>query len=443
MKTLLSLVAGLFAFSSVAVEIAFETPFGPFRTVVPEFPARDFPITDYGAKPDGKCTAAFAAAMAACEAAGGGRVVVPKGTWLTGAVRFRNGCNLHLAEGAVLAFTDDPADYLPAVHTTWEGVECLNLSPLVYAYGVTNVALTGTGEIRPRMDLWRTWFTRPPAHMYATECLYHWGSTNAVMSARDVTKIPGANVRPHLIQFNRCGNVLLEDIRIRESPFWMIHLYHSENCLVRRLDTYAHGHNNDGVDIDMTRNVLVEDCRFDQGDDGIVLKAGRNQDAWRLNRPTENVVVRNCTFVFAHTLLGIGSELSGGIRNVWMHHCYIRQSYNLLYVKTNRRRGGFVENIYIEDIDTQDVKDAVFGLKTDVLYQWAKFPDYELRPTRIRNINVSNVHAVRADYAVDVTATEAAPAEGLHFRNLRLDVARKEFSRIVHAKDVTIDNAGK
>ena len=228
------------------------------------YPSRDFPITDFGAKPDEKCTAAIAAAMEACEKAGGGRVVVPKGTWLTGAVRFRSDCDLHLDDGAVLEFTDDPADY-PKVHTTWEGVECLNHSPLLFAYEVENVAITGGGLIRPRMDFWRTWFTRPPAHMYATERLYHWCATNAPMASRDLMAIRGSNVRPHLIQFNRCRNVRIEDVRIRESPFWMIHLYHSENCVVRRLDTYAHGHNNDGVDIDMTRNVLVEDCRFDQG----------------------------------------------------------------------------------------------------------------------------------------------------------------------------------
>ena len=270
-----------------------DAPFEMPAIAVPQFAERDFSIADFGAKEGVKSTEAFAKAMATCEAAGGGRVVVPKGTWLTGAVHFRNNCNLHLADGATLEFTDDPADYLPVVHTSWEGVECLNYSPLLYGYGVTNVAITGKGTIAPRMDFWKTWFPRPPEHMKATEMLYHWCSTNAVMSARDLTAIKGSNVRPHLIQFNRCGNVLLDGFRIRESPFWTIHLYHSENCVVRNLDVYAHGHNNDGVDIEMTRNVLVGNCRFDQGDDGIVLKAGRNQDAWRLNRPTENIVVRN------------------------------------------------------------------------------------------------------------------------------------------------------
>ena len=435
-KIRLTFLAGLASFAAWA-GIPFEMPeLKPFA-----YPARTFSIADFGAKPDGtKCTAAIAAAMAACNAAGGGHVVVPAGTWTTGPIHLKSNCDLHLDRDATLAFTDEPADYLPAVHTTWEGVECLNYSPLLYAYGCENVAITGQGLIAPKMDRWRDWFARPPAHMHATECLYHWCSTNAPMASRNVPAIEGSNVRPHLIQMNRTKGVLLDGFRIRESPFWMIHLYHSENCIVRNLSTYAHGHNNDGVDIEMTKNVLVENCEFDQGDDGIVLKAGRNADAWRLNRPTENVVVTNCHFKFAHTLVGIGSELSGGIRNVYVANCSIASSFNLLYVKTNRRRGGFVENIFVEDIDTDSVKSAVFGLATDVLYQWAKFPDYELRYTKVRNINVRNVHARCADWMFNVAADAHEPAVGLHFENVTLDAVRQGFSRIVNARDVTMAN---
>ena len=153
--------------------LAIDAPFGAFEIAETKFPERNFAIVEFGAKADGtKCTEAFAAAMAACETAGGGRVVVPKGTWLTGAVRFRNNCNLHLEEGATLEFTDDPADY-PEVHTTWEGIECYNHSPLLFAYGVTNVAITGKGTIAPRMK--------------ATEHLYYWCSTNAPMARRPGT----------------------------------------------------------------------------------------------------------------------------------------------------------------------------------------------------------------------------------------------------------------
>ena len=402
-------------------------------------PDRDFPVTDYGARPDGtKCTAAFAAAMAACEKAGGGRVVVPDGRWVTGAIRFRSNCTLYLAEGAVLVFTDDPADY-PEVFTTWEGIECYNHSPLLYAFECSNVAITGKGLIAPKMDLWRdVWSYRPPSHMAATEQLYYWCSTNAPVASRRLLALKDSHMRPHLIQFNRCRNVLLDGFRIKESPFWMIHLYHSENCIVRNLETYAHGHNNDGVDVDMTRNVLIEGCRFDQGDDGIVLKAGRNADAWRLNRPTENVVIRNCDLVSSHSLLGIGSELSGGIRNVWMTGCRVSTTFNMLRIKTGRRRGGFVENVWLDHCTAKDVR-SVFNLFTQYCAQWGAFPDFEIRYTRIRNINVSDCTCVRAKTGVLLEGDRHLPASEITIRNVKVGEVTEKMTEIVNCHGVRLD----
>lgn len=413
-------------------------PFGEYGIEVPEFAERDFRVSEFGARADGtKCTEAFAAAMAACEQAGGGRVVVPKGKWLTGAVRFRNNCNLHLEEGATLEFADDPADY-PEVHTTWEGIECYNHSPLLYAYGVTNVAITGKGTIAPRMDFWRTWFARPPEHMKATEHLYYWCSTNAPMETRRLLALDRAHMRPHLIQFNRCGNVLLDGFRIRESPFWMIHLYHSENCVVRNLDTYAHGNNNDGVDVDMTKNVLIENCHFDQGDDGVVLKAGRNADAWRLNRCTENVVVRDCDLVNSHSLLGIGSELSGGVRNVWMTRCTVADTYSMLRIKTGPRRGGFVENVWMDNCRGKRTI-RVFNIFTKYCAQWGAFPDFELRRTRIRNINISDCEAELAGYGLQLNGDRLLPASEIRVRNIRIGRVVGKLSDVNDCTDVSID----
>lgn len=422
-----------------AVRVPYPAHMLPWLKVTePAIPEARFSIVDFGARPDGtSCTAAFGAAMAAAAAAGGGRVVVPAGVWLTGKIHFRSGCGLHLAPGAVLEFSDDPADYLPSVPTSWEGVECYNYSPLLYGYGVTNVAITGQGLIRPRMDRWREWFGRSSAHRRATELLYHWCATNAPVANRDVTKLAGANVRPHLIQFNRCGNVLLDGFSIRESPFWMIHLLLSDNCIVRNLKTDCHGHNNDGVDIEMTRNVLVENCTFRQGDDGIVIKAGRNQDAWRLSTPTENVIVRDCDFRFAHTLLGVGSELSGGVRNVWMHDCRIGDCYNMFYLKTNRRRGGFVENVCGERLQAGKVKWAGVGIDTDVLYQWADFPDYELRRTAIRNIVLKDSACTEAGWAVRLRGDAHCPPENIRVEGLA--VGRVEHADVVeHCRNVSV-----
>ena len=418
-----------------------EAPFGRFEVAVPEFSVREFSISDFGAKEGLKATDAFAAAMAECEKSGGGRVVVPPGKWLTGAVHFRNNCNLFLAEGATLEFTDDPSDY-PEVFTTWEGVECWNHSPLLYAYGVTNIAITGRGTIAPRMDRWRTWFVRTPGHNAAKERLYYWCSTNAPTGARRFQDLDSARMRPHLIQFNRCGRILLDGFRIRESPFWMIHLYHSEDCVLRNLNTFARGHNNDGVDIDMTKRVLVENCTFDQGDDGIVLKAGRNADGWRLGRCTENVVVRDCNLVNCHSLLGIGSELSGGVRNVWATRCSVSDTFSMLRLKTGPRRGGFVENIYMDHCRGERMI-RVFNIFTKYgshyRSQWGRFPDFELRCTRIRNINISDCVAKYASWGVQLAGDEKMPAETIRVRNVKVGRVFTALAEVENCEDVEIN----
>ena len=425
--------------STLALAVAL--PFAMPQWTAPTFPARDFPIVDYGAKEGVKCTAAFADAVAACSRMGGGRIVVPKGVWTTGAIHLRSNCELHLAEGAVVSFTDDPADYLPAVRSSWEGLECVNYSPLVYAYGCTNVAITGRGELKPVMTRWSVFFKEGKTDIQkARGILYKWGAEDYPVEKRVMPTVSGAIMRPQLIQFNRCRDILIDGVKIRDSPFWTIHLFLSENVIVRNIDSSAHGFNNDGIDIEMTRNVVVENCTFDQGDDGIVLKAGRNRDAWRLGRATENVVVTNCDFRFAHSLVGVGSELSGGVRNFYMANCRIGKTYRIVYFKTNHRRGGTVENVYVRDITAGEVRHSAIALESDVLYQWAEFPDYETRYTVFRNLDVRNMKVESAEWLIDVRADSHAPARGLHFENLHLATARKGVKRIENAEDVEIVN---
>ncbi len=359
---------------------------------------------------------------------GGGRVLVEAGEHLLkGPIHLRSNIELHLDPAARLVFADDPELYKPAVLSTWEGVECKMLSPLIYAYGCTNVAITGSGTIAPKMGFWRKWFGRPPSHRAATRQLYEWCSKQDVPpEERDVTALPGSQVRPHLIQFNRCKNVRLEGFRIRESPFWTIHLYLSEDCIVRGLDVYAHGHNNDGVDVEMTRNVLIEDCTFDQGDDAIVIKAGRNRDAWRLATPSENVEIRNCVVRNGHVLLGVGSEMSGGVRNVYMHDCELTSDcINLFYCKTNERRGGFIENIRMENIKAKSVRKAIVGVETDVLYQWKDFPTYETRLTAISNLTVRNVSVESAQWRVRLRGDKRLPITDVTVEGVKCDNVKK------------------
>ncbi len=406
------------------------------------FPAQDFSIADYGAVAGGEVsnTEAIARAIEACNKAGGGRVVVPAGEWLTGPIHLLSNVNLHLAEGATLRFTDNPSDYLPAVMTSWEGMECYNYSPLVYAFECENIAITGTGTLAPIMDTWRTWFKRPKPHMEALKQLYTMASTDVPVEERQMA-VGENNMRPHLIHFNRCKNVLLDSFKIRESPFWTIHLFLCDGGIVRNLDVYAHGHNNDGVDIEMSRNFLIENCQFDQGDDAVVIKAGRNQDAWRLNAPSENIVVRNCTVLQGHVLLGIGSEMSGGVRNVYMHDCEVRDSvFRLFFVKTNHRRGGFVENIWMKRVEAEAMQ-RVMEVDMDVLYQWRDLvPTYRDSITRIRGLYMEDVTCKRTQAIYDLKGDARRPIREVELKNITVGEVTDFVKRVVNAEQVSEEN---
>ncbi len=415
-------------------------PMDPIKVFI--YPQKDFPITKYGAKAGGQVdnTKAIAKAIAACNKAGGGRVVVPAGTWLTGPVHFKNNVNLHLEENAVLSFTDDPKAYLPAVQTSWEGMECFNYSPLVYAFDCENVAITGKGMLQPKMDTWKVWFKRPQAHMEGLKDLYTKASTDVPVDQRQMA-VGEYNMRPHLIHFNRCKNVLLDGFMIRESPFWTIHLFLCDGGIARNLDVKAHGHNNDGIDLEMTRNFLVEDCIFDQGDDAVVIKSGRNRDAWRLDTPTENIVVRNCTIKKGHSFLCIGSEISGGIRNVYMHDCTgVNDVWRLFYVKTNHRRGAFVENIHLENVKAGNAL-RVMEIDTEVLYQWKDLvPTYERRLTRIDGLYMKNVTCESADAIYELKSEAELPARNVVMENVHVGKVKKFINQVSNVLNVSEKN---
>ena len=418
-----------------------EAPFPMEEIKIFEFPKKDFPITKYGAKSGGTIdnTKAIAKAINACNKAGGGRVIVPAGTWFTGPIHFKSNVNLYLEEGAILNFSDNPADYLPAVMTSWEGMECYNYSPLVYAFECENVAITGKGSLKPKMDTWRPWFKRPKPHMDALKELYTMASTDVPVEQRQMAKGEN-NLRPHLIHFNRCKNVLLDGFKIRESPFWTIHMYMCDGGVVRNLDVYAHGHNNDGIDLEMTRNFLVEDCIFDQGDDAVVIKAGRNRDAWRLDTPCENIVIRNCTIPNGHSMLGIGSEMSGGIRNIYMHNCSAPSVHRFFFIKTNHRRGGFIENIYMDNVQSGKTQ-RVFEIDTNVLYQWKDLvPTYETKITRINDIYLSNVTCESADAIYELKGDEREPIRNIKIKNIQVGKVNQFVNKINNVENLEIDN---
>ena len=403
----------------------------PTDMPLPVFPSQVFDVEEYGARSDGKkCTEAIARAVDACSAAGGGTVKIPAGIWFTGPVHLKSNVRFELSEGAVLDFSDNPEDCLPAVMSSWEGLECLNYSPLIYAFDCTNVALCGKGVLKPRMGRWKKLMEENTTDIQgARAILYKWGSEGFPVERRNMPAAHPAIMRPQCVQFNRCKGVLIEDVSIRESPFWTLHLFLSENVVVRNVDVEAHGFNNDGIDIEMTRNVLVDGGVFNAGDDGFVFKSGRNRDAWRIGVPTENVLVRNAHVKFAHSLLCVGSEMSAGVRNVTVENCRVNDCMRLFYVKTNARRGGFVDGITLRGVEAGSV-DEMLTVDTDVLYQWRVLPTYEERITGITGLTMENVSVGRVKDAVVLKGDRRNPIDGVTLKNVSVGRVSGEAIRL-------------
>lgn len=417
---------------------------------VPDFSGRrPFPITDYGASPgdQAKTSAAIARAIDAANIAGGGIVIVPPGIWPTGKVHLKSNVNLHLAKGATLLFSENPADYLPPVPTSWEGLECYNYSPLVYAYECENVAITGEGRLEAKLDVWKIWYARPKPHMDALVELYTMAVRGVPVAQRQMVR-GEAHLRPHFIQFNRCRNVLVEDISVENSPFWTLHPYLCRDVVIRRVKIRAHGHNNDGVDPEMSQNVLIEDCVFDQGDDAVSVKSGREFDAWRLATPARNIVLRNCRVKNGHQLMAIGSELAGGIENVFIDNCHFERGEvaapvpinNLLYVKTNERRGGFVKNIHMSNVSATQIAGGVLSVETDVLYQWRNLtPTYERRLTPIEGLHVSNIRVDQAKFVCAIAGEAEMPVRHVRLKDVKVATVLGTPVSTSHAEDVVIE----
>jgi polygalacturonase len=409
-------------------ELVVKAPFEMPAIKIPDFSnCKKLSIVDFGAVKGNKekISQAINKAIDKANKMGGGIVVIPEGEWLTAKIHFKSNVNLHLDKGAVLLFSEDPKDYLPAVHSTWEGYECLNYSPLIYAYQCQNIAITGEGQLKAKMDVWKEWFKRPKAHMESLKRLYYLASYNKPIEERLMVN-DTAHLRPQFIQFNRCENILMEGVTITDSPFWTIHPFLSKNIVLRNLKVYAHGHNNDGVDPEMSQNMLIENCVFDQGDDAIAIKSGCGKGAWLLNTPSKNIVIRNCTVKNGHQLVAIGSELSGGVENVFIEKCTVvdgAKLHHLLYIKTNERRGGYVKNIYMSNVVAGKIDQGILGIETDVLYQWKDLvPTIERRLTPIKNIYLENVKATDVKFISRVLGQKELPVENVFLKNVHADL---------------------
>ncbi|MCX6874017.1 MAG: glycoside hydrolase family 28 protein [Verrucomicrobia bacterium] len=372
---------------------ALQAPFDMPQLQRPVFPDRSFNLTDYGAKADGttKNTEAFRKAITACNAAGGGTVVVPRGKWLTGAVHLKSNVNLQLEEGAEIHFSDDPKDYLPAVMVRYAGIECMNYSPLFYARDCTNIAITGRGSVYGHGQKWWQWSKKgTSAEAQTFKRLDQMISAKVPAAERLMPTAADEGFRPQFIQPIHCTNVLLEGITVAApGPFWTVQFVYCQNIIARDLTIRTQGGpNTDGINVDSSRNVLIEDNLIDAGDDCICLKSGRDADGRRVGCPTENGVVRNCKTLAGHGGVVIGSETGGGLRNVWAHDCDFTGTDIGIRIKTMRGRGGIVENLYFQDLTMNRVD---YGIHITMFYhQTPQEPISERTPT-FRNFRFKNI----------------------------------------------------
>lgn len=353
----------------------------------PKFPDKTFRITDFGAVSDGhtKNTEAFAKAIQACADAGGGRVVVPAGFWLTGPIIFKSNINLHLEEGAIILFSPEFEDY-PLIKTTWEGLPQVRCTSPLYAENVKNIAITGSGIIDGSGQAWR-----PVKKYKLTEIQWKkllasggvvekngeiwWpseGAMNGITIVQELNKRPDAKIeeyaaakqflRPVLLGLRNCRNVLLDGPTFQNSPGWNLHPMLCENVIIRNVSVRNpwHSQNGDGLDIESCRNVLVEKCKIDVGDDGICMKSGKDEYGRKRGKATENVAIRDCVVYYGHGGFVVGSEMSGDVRNIYVKNCSFIGTDVGIRFKTTRGRGGIVENIYIQDIRMKDIpEDAI------------------------------------------------------------------------------------
>lgn len=421
------------------------------RIVAPAFPERDFVITSYGASTQATAEhnqqAINRAIMECCEA-GGGRVIIPAGVWNTGAIRLLSHVCLVVDKGATLLFAFQPELY-PLVQTRWEGLDVMNYSPCIYANGATDVAIVGEGTIDGggSNETWWPWCgaTRYGFVADVTSESQAMPWTGDERYGRDADGQPltnrntllamsdagvelserrfgmGHGMRPQLIQFYACQNVLLDGVTLLRSPFWVVHPVMSRNVTVRRCTIINNGPNGDGCDPESCEDVLIEDCRFHTGDDCIAIKSGRNADGRRANRPSRNIIIRRCRMEDGHGGVVIGSEISGGVCNVFAHDCEM-DSPNLdrvLRIKTNTCRGGVTEGIYMKDITVGQCREAV--LRINLVYEPKERSQRGFIPT-VRRVFMQNVTCQKSRYGILLNGLdESSQIYDIHVTDCRFD----------------------
>jgi polygalacturonase len=424
---------------SINQKIPFDFPdFSP-----PVFQDNIFDIRNYGAKANDSTfvnTEAIKKAVTACNFAGGGTVLVPNGTWHTGPIHLKSNVNLHLNTGAELRFSKKYSDYLPVVLMQRGGFFCYNYSPLVYAKNCQNIAITGSGLLNGQGQAWWPWKNRQPGMVK----LFQMGKAGVPVEER-VFGTEKDGVRPPFIQFIECKDIILEDVTFKDGPSWNIHPVFCENVIIRKVTVSAHGPNNDGIDPDGCKNVLIEDCDIDVGDDNICLKSGRDEEAWAIGRPCENVVVRRCTTKAGHGGFVIGSEMSADVRNVLVEDCSFSGTDKGLRFKSRPGRRGVVENIWVRNITMENIQSVAIdfnmnynGEPIEKAMQYGKNTTGISDPPVFRNFHIEDINCTNAKIAIRMVGLPGDYLKDIHFSDVTIN--SKEGFRSQYANDLSFQN---
>ena len=431
---------------------------------VPQFSSKEFLITKFGAKTDATAAQnqkAIQKAIDKCSKKGGGRVVVPAGSrFLTAAIQLKDGVNLEIQEGATLEFAFEPELY-PIVPTRWEGLDCWNISPLIYAYQAKDIAITGTGTIDGggSRETWWPWVGNKRFGYQDGMTVTQWNEHSRPLllkQAEDGVDMderrfgPMDGLRPQMINLNQCEGILIENVTLLRSPFWVIHPLLSTDITVRGVHINNDGPNGDGCDPESCDRVLIENCYFNTGDDCIAIKSARNNDGREggqgrfAGRPSKNIIIRNCKMQNGHGGVVIGSEISGGCQNVYAENCEM-DSPNLdrvLRIKTNSCRGGVIENINMRNIKVGQCGEAVLKINTD--YEPREVCCRGFYPT-VRNVTMENVTCQKSKYGVMIVGYDdpklAYTVNNITVRNCQFEgVYSKPIHQVGLAQDITYEN---
>lgn len=433
--------------------------------ISPKFKKDTLSIAKLGAVPDGHFlnTQIINDAITALHKKGGGVVAVPKGLWLTGPIVLKSNINLHLAAGATLLFTNDKSQY-PLIEANWEGLQQMRNQSPISATNATNIAITGNGIIDGNGDVWRAvktdkltssqWKKLVNSGGVVSDDQKTWYPSEAFMKASKMPANPGAIapgrdaayyaaikdfLRPNMLLLTNCKIILLEGVTFQNSPAWCLHPLLCENLTVRNVFVKNpwYAQNGDGIDAESCKNVLIENSVFDVGDDALCMKSGRDAEGRKRGRPIENVIIRNCTVYASHGGFVIGSEMSGGARNIFVSNCTFVGADIGLRFKTTRGRGGVVENIYIKDIYMKDIPgeailfDMYYMAKDPVPLAGEKreLPAVEFKPVDettpvFKNFYISNVYCNGAEKGIFVRGLPEMHVKNIVMENMVLQAKK-------------------